>query len=373
MFAGMCWNPQTDMVNRANTSPEFDEADFNVAEDDAHPDEVALTDTFTPDSNYQTQNQPAANASSMNPPARPLARSSSSGSTHNPGPHTPNQQQNSRSNQQYGAQSTGAQNQVRQQGQRPPQQQFNQNRPQQQQQSMHRNQTTNSSNVNNHTGKSNINHSSGSTASNGSSRQTPQQPHTTSAPGAGAGAPPGGEATGFFSARAVKEIPEDALATGASLAPQAGQIFNPHAESPSIRKTPGIDHTKSKPLARNGQHVAPPSTQEARAGGPSAPGTNGPSAGMSSRPVPQQQPRPGNVVNPQFDAARRIGAPGGPGSPLANRGQYRPPTIVNKRPLDGSAAGAVQARPPLADVSNNAGGAVAMGISGPDVKRLKMG
>jgi DNA repair and recombination protein RAD52 len=99
----------------------------------------------------------------------------------------------------------------------------------------------------------------------------------------------------------------------------------------------------------------------------------GTATGMSSRPVTQQQPRPGNVVNPQLDTARRIGAPSGPGSPLANRGQYRPPTIVNKRPLDGGAGGVVQGRAPLADVSNHAGGAVAMGISGPDVKRLKMG
>lgn len=167
----------------------------------------------------------------------------------------------------------------------------------------------------------------------------------------------------------MKEIPEDALATGAGLAPQAGQVFNPRAESPSIRKTPGIDHTKSKPLSRTGQHVPPPSTQEraAAATGAAAIGT---ASGMSSRPAPPQQPTPGNVVNPQFNAARRIGAPGGPGSPLANRGQYRPPSIVNKRPLEAGAGGG---RAPLADVSNNAGGGVAMGISGPDAKRLKMG
>jgi DNA repair and recombination protein RAD52 len=41
--------------------------------------------------------------------------------------------------------------------------------------------------------------------------------------------------------------------------------------------------------------------------------------------------------------------------------------------LDANVGGVVQGRAPLADVSNNAGAAVAMGISGPDVKRLKMG
>lgn len=352
-------------VYRTNLVPEFDEEDFNVTEEDVHLDEVALTDTALSGSNDQIQNQSAVNTSAMNPPSRPLARSSSSGSTHNRGPQTPNQQQTSRAKQFSGVQMNGAQNQAHQQGQRPPPQQSNPGRPQQQNNSNHNN-NHNGSNHNKHSG------SSSATNSNGSSHQMPQQSHNTSIPGAGTGAPPAGEATGFFSARAVREIPEDALATGATLAPQAGQVFNPRAESPSIRKTPGIDHTKSKPLARNGQHIAPPSTQEARVGG-AAPGANGVAAGTPSRAAVQPHPRPGNVVNPQFDAARRIGAPGGPGSPLANRGQYRPPTIVNKRPLEGTAGSGLHGRTPLADVSNNAGGAVATATSGPDVKRLKTG
>ncbi|KAH8911846.1 hypothetical protein BR93DRAFT_973432 [Coniochaeta sp. PMI_546] len=345
---------------------EFDEVDFNVAEDDVHPDEVVLTSTVQSNSDSKIQNQSAANATAMNPPQRPLARSSSGGSTYNRGPQTPNQQQNPRPNQ-----FNGANNQAHQQGSRPPAQQFNQSRPQQQH-STSSNLNNNHNNNLNHTHSSSSSSSSTTAKSSGPSHQTPQQPQNSSM-GSGLGAPPGGGATGFFSARAVKEIPEDALATGATLAPQAGQVFNPRAESPSIRKTPGIDHTKSKPLARNGQHVAPPSSQEPGAGGASGTSTFGAATGTSSRPVPQQQSRPGNVVNPQFDAARRIGAPGGPGSPLANRGQYRPPTIVNKRPLEGSAGSVVQGRAPLSDVSNNAGGAIAMGLSGPDVKRVKMG
>ncbi|KAB5525722.1 DNA repair and recombination protein rhm52 [Coniochaeta sp. 2T2.1] len=342
---------------------EFDDVDFAAEEDVIHPDEVVLASTVqSSTSDEKTQNQSAVTAAPMQPPSRPMTRTGSGGSTFNRGPQTPNQQQNARSNQ-----FNGAQNQGNQQGHHPPQQ-YNQNRPQQQ----HSN--NNNNNSNSHPSNAS-NSSSTTTMSNGSSHQTPQQPQTTSAPGTGSGAPPAG-GVGFFSARAVKEIPEDALSTGSTLAPQAGQVFNPRAESPSIRKTPGIDHTKSKPLARNGQHVAPPSTQEkaaAAGAGASAAPAFGTAAGAASRPVPQQQQRPGNVVNPQFDAARRIGAPGGPGSPLANRGQYRPPTIVNKRPLEGGAAGG---RAPLADVSNNVGGGnggVAMGISGPDVKRLKMG
>lgn len=322
-----------------------------------------LTGTVQSNSDGKTQNQPTASTTAMNPPSRPLARSASGGSTYNRAPQTPNQQQNSRPSHSNSAQFNGVQNQAQQQGQRPPAQQFNQNRQQQ-----HNNSSNSSNNHNNHSNNTHSSSSSTTANSSGFSHHTSQQPHNTSM-GAGAGAQPGAGGAGFFSARAVKEIPEDALATGATLAPQAGQVFNPRAESPSIRKTPGIDHTKSKPLARNGQHIAPPSTQEAV----SAPGAIGTAPGVSSRPVLQQQPRPGNVVNPHFDAARRIGAPGGPGSPLANRGQYRPPTIVNKRPLDGGAAGVVQGRTALADVSNNAGGTAAMGISGPDVKRLKTG
>lgn len=367
-YSQVCDGSPQVSVYRTNIVPEFDEEDFNVTEEDVHPDDVALTDTTLSVSNDHAKNQSAVDTSAMNPPVRPLTRSGSSGSTHNRGPQTPIQQQNSRAKQFNGVQMNGAQNQAHQQGQRPPAQQFDQSRPQQQ------NSNSNSSHSNNHNGNTHNRHSGSSNVmnSNGPSHQPPQQPHSTSIPGADTGAPPAGETPGFFSARAVKEISEYALAT--ALAPQVGQVFNPRAESPSIRKTPGIDHTKSKPLARNGQHVAPPSTQETRAGGAtSAPGAIGIAAGTPSRPGVQPQPRPGNAVNPQFDAARRIGAPGGPGSPLANRGQYRPPTIVNKRPLEGISGSAVQGRTPLADVSNGAGGAVATAISGPDVKRLKTG
>lgn len=55
------------------------------------------------------------------------------------------------------------------------------------------------------------------------------------------------------------------------------------------------------------------------------------------------------MVNPTLDQARRIGVPGGPSSPLANRNSYRPPTM--KRPLPGEATG--QARTALADLPVN--------------------
>lgn len=353
-----------------------------MTDEDGHPDEVVLSDS-TDKTNPQEkgQNPPAPNTTVMQPPTRPLARSTSAGNSYNrPGaPQTPNQQQNPRPNQFHGGgQLNGAQNQSNNQGQRPPAQQFNQNRPQPQQntggfgnnpnrpqpqqngagpnQSNNRNSGYNSNN----SGTTTVPNSN---SSSGPSLQNAQQPNNSNPPPPQA--VPAGATVGFFSARAVKEIPEESLATGAGLAPQPGMVFNPHADSPSIRKTPGIDHTKSKPVGRDLSHIPPkpPSTQESAAGGSGLGG---------ARPA---APRPANVVNPQFDTARRIGAPGGPGSPLANRGQYRPPTIL-KRPLPGEAGGGMApGRAPLSDVSNNAGGGVvSMGAgSGPDMKRQKMG
>ncbi|KEY70314.1 hypothetical protein S7711_07010 [Stachybotrys chartarum IBT 7711] len=160
---------------------------------------------------------------------------------------------------------------------------------------------------------------------------------------------PGLESVGFFSAKAVNQLPASSIqgSNPTPLAvPRANQIFNPKAESPSIRKTPGIDHTSSKPLARNGQHVPPTASQSSAA----ATGSHGngftpvrPSMGAGN-----QGPR-GNMVNPTLDQARRIGVPGGPSSPLANRNSYRPPTM--KRPLPGEATG--QPRTALADLPVN--------------------
>lgn len=184
---------------------------------------------------------------------------------------------------------------------------------------------------------------------------------TNRPPGAGPGA---AEPVGFFSARAIsKEVSESGLA-GDGVAPKPQQIFNPKAASPSIRRTPGIDHNASKPIQRS---VVQPQASQA---GPTA----GPGPGPGPRPQPGFQAGRGNVVNPHLDQTRRIGAPGAGGSPLANRGQYRPPTM--KRPLPGE--GPAVGRPALAEMTTNAGGTgVVQGAvqganqNGADVKRQK--
>jgi DNA repair and recombination protein RAD52 len=120
--------------------------------------------------------------------------------------------------------------------------------------------------------------------------------------------------------------------------------FTPKLESQSIRKTPGVDHQRSKPLTKDLKHV-PASSQAV------APGGLG--------------PRP-NIMNPQLDAARRIGMPGSP-SPMSNRGQYKAPTMM-KRPIEGAGGG--DARVPLVDLPAN--GAIGTGDAGGDLKRQRL-
>lgn len=174
------------------------------------------------------------------------------------------------------------------------------------------------------------------------------------------------ETVGFFSARVVNQLPETSIQGTSNArigAPQAQQAFNPKLESPSIRKTPGIDHSSSKPLARNGQHVPPAASQ----GGGTAPGNT--SSFTPVRPsMPSSQASRGNMVNPSLDQTRRIGAPMGPGSPLANRGSYRPPTMKRPPPGDANAG-----RAPLADLPANGNSpAAAAPATTTDAKRQKM-
>ncbi|PNY24223.1 DNA repair and recombination protein rhm52 [Tolypocladium capitatum] len=173
------------------------------------------------------------------------------------------------------------------------------------------------------------------------------------------------EPIAFFSARSVNPN-SDSTVPGPHAAPHK-QLFNPKAESPSIRKTPGIDHTSSKPLARTGQHVPPTSSQSTAAPGPSTssftPARQSANGGPGAR---------GSIVNPSLDHARRIGAPGGPGSPLANRGSYKPPSM--KRPLPGEGNATNATRSPLVDIpTNTTGQSYAAAGDGIDPKRQRTG
>lgn len=102
---------------------------------------------------------------------------------------------------------------------------------------------------------------------------------------------------GFFTARAAESI------QNISGLPLKAPAFNPHLESPSIRKTAGVDHTKTQPVGKDIVVVSP---------------------GV----IPPWS----NFVNPQTDKARRVGMPVGMASPLQNRNSYKPPQI--KRPVE---------------------------------------
>ncbi|KID71652.1 DNA repair and recombination protein rhm52, partial [Metarhizium hybridum] len=199
--------------------------------------------------------------------------------------------------------------------------------------------------------------SGGNVPSGGTVRDSPQMNNMPAPPMP----PPAAETAMFFSARSISRN-TDAREQGLA----SSHAFNPKAESPSIRKTPGIDHTSSKPVSRTGQHVPPANSQS---GAPS-------SSATGFTPVRPGGPATrGNLVNPSLDQARRIGAPGGPGSPLANRGSYKPPTM--KRPLPGETGAA---RAPLIDLpantsaqGNGTNAAATTGGAGLDAKRQKTG
>jgi len=126
--------------------------------------------------------------------------------------------------------------------------------------------------------------------------------------------------------------------------------FDPNLESPSIRKTPGVDPRRSAPVTRDHLKAAPPGSSQVLAPPGVAPG--------GVRP---------NIINPQLDATRRIGVPGAGGtSPMANRAAYKPPSM--KRPVDVGSG-----RTPLVDLPTNGAVISGDGGGGGDAKRQRTG
>lgn len=158
--------------------------------------------------------------------------------------------------------------------------------------------------------------------------------------------------SGFYSAKAAPNIDanNNTITPDAAAAPK----FNPHAESPSIRKTSGVDHTRSVPLKRD----LKPDTNNAT-----------------------------NVINPQFESSRRVGAPS-PGSQHPTiRGPttsaYRPPTRrgpdPNPVPSNQTEQGVAERgqqlakRTPLGDLSNvQQHNVTAITLDGADAKRQRV-
>lgn len=166
------------------------------------------------------------------------------------------------------------------------------------------------------------------------SNQAPQnQAAAPKPPGPGQQPPQGPPTVGFVRAR--PNLNPDSAASLNGL-----PAFNPHAESPipQEKRTPGIDRNRSMKITRDSIGKPPPAPQLQQQQPPPQPQVQG------FRPVAPGG-RNTNYVNPNQDPHRRIGAPGGHAmSPLANRTSYKPPG-----PIQGIK------RPPLADVSNQAG------------------
>lgn len=118
------------------------------------------------------------------------------------------------------------------------------------------------------------------------------------------------------------EVANVGFLAGSTLNKGSFAPFNPHADSPSIRRTCLINGGKSEPIKR--------SAIAAATGGDSTPSDKS------------------DFVNPAADPNRRIGMPAGRQSPAMNRGAYKPPSNV-KRPATGMSE---PGRQPLGDLSN---------------------
>lgn len=171
---------------------------------------------------------------------------------------------------------------------------------------------------------------------------------------------------GFFSARAAEALKSDP--TALKTAPQ----FDPRADSPSIRKTAGVNHNQSAPVYRKTVNANPSAITTAV----------GANAAKSNSPLPGRE-----ASNPPPDLGRRVGAPGGFNSPVtrAQTSSYRPPA----RRSAGSAAGNAAIPGPGVAATNNTNGkrsplddttnvsttsGPGSGTGGPvDTKRVKVG
>ena len=132
---------------------------------------------------------------------------------------------------------------------------------------------------------------------------------------------------------AGQEVPYDApvgFVTGRAAKEGTAQPFNPHADSPSIRRTAGVNAGKSEPIRRS---VIEAPTAANNAVPPIAPPSGPPNVPANGASNGTAYARP-NFVNPAADANRRIGMPGGMQSPMSNRGAYKPPAMKRPAPPD---------------------------------------
>lgn len=137
---------------------------------------------------------------------------------------------------------------------------------------------------------------------------------------------------GFYNAKAAESVQKGAVNL------REVPTFNLHGESPSIRKTAGVDHSRSKPIR---SEVISGTVQGA--------------AGSAAT----VKPTGSNFVNPHIDKARRVGMPSVGGSPLSNRSTYKPPQMKRPALADVTAGAANVGIEPIADGKRQKVGEVA--------------
>jgi hypothetical protein len=198
-------------------------------------------------------------------------------------------------------------------------------------------------------------------------QRTPLQPQNNII---SAGQQVSGTPIGFVRGRVAEMV------QGANAHLPANAAFNLYSESPSIRKTNGINHRMSAPIRKDEVGVPLPPAPPVQ-----SPGPNNAQAHMNSNAsgvLPQSVSnnnlpplsRP-NYINPQQDPYRRIGAPpqAGMQSPGPRSGSYRSPgpAGVKRGPPDAIS------RQPLSDVSNvNKVSPGEAGGAGMDAKRMRV-
>ncbi|KAK8244218.1 Alpha/Beta hydrolase protein [Phyllosticta capitalensis] len=161
---------------------------------------------------------------------------------------------------------------------------------------------------------------------------------------------------GFFSSRAAELLQK----ANAPRIPLDAPEFNPHLESPSLRRTSGFNHNTSAPVSR----LALKGIADERSGTTNGTATNGNSNGQAP-PPPVGGGRPNFNMNPG-DMQRRVGMPPAAGSPLGlNRTGFKNPM---KRPAEQQQP----PRPPLADMSNMQSDAHGPPADGLDGKRTRL-
>ncbi len=206
---------------------ELDEADFCVV-DEGHPDEIALPNPNQNNTSEKPQSGPQqARTAPLQPPPRPIVRSASAGSSGPRPPHTPNHPP-SRLGHFAGPQH---QNQQSNAGSRPPAQGQNPSHAAQGHQ--------NNSNAQNYPVRSNVPPPAAQNAANN--------------------APPSTDSAGFFSARAVNQMPGTCSApskshqwpTKSSILARRARRFARHQVLiiPSLSLWPGMDSTLHRHIA----------------------------------------------------------------------------------------------------------------------------